>query len=281
MKHEMMQNSDDSVQVYFEQIKNIPLLSFEEELELARRIQSGDVEARNCLIKSNLRLVAKIALNYVTPDISLLDLIQEGNMGLMKAVEKYNGDKMVRFATYAAWWIRQVISRYLSDKRRTIRLPHRKEEILSRIHKAYHSLSQSFMRKPKAEEIAAEIGVPKQEVEYLINLSQDFLPFEVEPGSSESTAVVELHEDYTYSPERALMKKNSRESTLQILKHLKDRERRILIYRFQLNGGRRYTLKGVSTKLGLSTETVRQIELKALNKLRSHANELRTYVSSY
>ena len=268
---------EDSLHVYFEQIKNIPLLTFEEELELSSRIQSGDEEARCHLIKANLRLVAKIAMNYVAPDVSLMDLIQEGNMGLMRAAEKYDRSKQVRFSTYAAWWIRQVVTRYLSDKRRTIRLPHRKEEILHRIHKAYHALSQELMRQPKADEIAAEIGVPQKDVEFLINLSQDFLPFDADLNGKESVAVLEFHEDYTYSPERALIRKNSREATLKILNHLKDREKRILIYRYQLNGGRRYTLKGVSDKMGLSTETIRQIELKALHKLRNHAHELQPY----
>ena len=278
MKKEKTKHNEDSLQVYFEQIKNIPLLTFEEELELSRRMQKGDEEARSRLIKANLRLVAKIALGYSAPDISLMDLIQEGNMGLIRAVEKYDPDKQVRFATYAVWWIRQLITRYLSDRRRTIRLPHRKEEILHKIHRAYHTLSQVYMRQPKPEEIAAEIGVPIKDMEFLVSLSQDFLPFEAELNGQESVAVIEFHEDYTYSPERALMKKNSREDTLRVLRHLKDRERRILIYRFQLNGGRRYTLKGVSDEMGLSTETVRQIELKALNKLRSHANELRAYI---
>ena len=280
MKKERVKGEEDSLQVYFEQIKGIPLLTFEEELELSRCIQNGDEAARDRLIEANLRLVAKIALGYAAPDISLMDLIQEGNMGLIRAVEKYDCAKNVRFATYAAWWIRQVITRYLSDKRRTIRLPHRKEEILHKIHKAYHALSQTYMRQPKADEIAAEIGVPLKDVEFLINLSQDFLPFEAEINGKESVAVIEFHEDYTYSPERTLMKKNSKEDTIRILKYLKARERRILIYRYQLNGGIRYTLKGVSDMLGLSTETVRQIELKAINKLRSHANEIRPYFSA-
>jgi len=280
MKKERAQCKDDCLQVYFEQIRSIPLLTFEEELELSRRIQNGDESARDRLIEANLRLVAKIALGYAAPDISLMDLIQEGNMGLIRAVEKYDCSRHVRFATYAAWWIRQVITRYLSDKRRTIRLPHRKEEILHKIHKAYHTLSQTYMRQPKADEIAAEIGVPLKDVEFLINLSQDFLPFEAEISGQESVSVIEFHEDYTYSPERALMRKDSREETLKVLKYLKARERRILIYRYQLNGGMRYTLKGVSDILGLSTETVRQIELKAINKLRSHANELKPYIGA-
>ena len=278
MKRRKVQSKDNCLQVYFEQIKHIPLLTFEEELELAKGIKNGDKEARDNLIKANLRLVAKIALSYSSPDISTMDLIQEGNIGLIHAVEKYDSNRQVRFATYAAWWIRQVISRYLFNKRRAIRLPHRKEEILSRIHKAYHALSQIYMRNPKTEEIAAEIGISKQEVEFLINLSQELLPFETDVGDNDSVAVIELHEDYTYSPERDLMKKNSREDTLKILKHLKERERRILIYRYQLNGEKRYTLKSVSNKMNLSTETIRQIEIRALNKLRSHAVELKAYM---
>ena len=277
MKKERTQNRDDSLQTYIDQIKNIPLLTFEEELELSRCIQNGDEAARHRLIEANLRLVVKIALGYSAPDVSLMDLIQEGNMGLMRAVEKYDHFKQVRFATYAAWWIRQVIARFLSNKRRTIRLPHRKEEILHKIHKAYHSLSQTYMRQPKADEIAVEIGVPKKDVEFLINLSQDFLPFDAEINGKESSAVVEFHEDYTYSPERALMRKNSQEAALNILGRLKERERSILMYRYQLNGETRHTLKKVSDMLGLSIETIRQIELKAFQKLRSQADELQTH----
>ena len=279
MKQAKLQFKDDILHQYYETIKKIPLLTFEEELELSRRIKKGDEKARNLLIKANLRLVAKIAFGYSSQNASFLDLIQEGNMGLIRAVEKYDHFQNVRFATYAAWWIRQVISRYLSNKRRAIRLPHRKEEILGKAHKAYISLSQSLMRQPKLEEIADEIGVPKQEVEFLVGLSQELLPFDSDPNDDDSS-VAEFHEDYTYSPERALMKKSSIEDTRKILKHLKDRERRILIYRFQLNGEKRYTLKNVGSKLGISTEAVRQIEIKALKKLRIHAAELKPYMGA-
>ena len=279
MKKINSSGDDESLQSYFDQIKDIPLLTFAEELELAKRMRDGDKTARRCLIEANLRLVVKIARSYLTSDVSLMDLIQEGNIGLMCAVDRYDYRRQVRVSTYAAWWIRQVINRYLSDKRRTIRLPHRKEEILHKIHKAYHALSQTHMRKPKAAEIAKEIGVPVKDVEFLISLSQDLLPYEVELSGQESVSVIEFHEDYTYSPERALMRKNNKEETLKILKCLKDRERRILIYRYQLNGGIRHTLKSVSDMMGLSTETVRQIELRAISKLRSHANELRTYIA--
>lgn len=272
--------SDDCLQSYFDQIKDIPLLSFEEELDLAQRIHNGDKAARGQLIEANLRLVAKIARGYLKPDISLLDLIQEGNVGLMRAVDKYDHLKQVRFSTYAAWWIRQSITRYLSDKRRIIRLPHRKEEILRKIQRAYHTLSQLYMRKPKAEEIAAEICASKEDVEFILSLVHDVITVENEKNDEEIPSALELHEDYTYSPERSLMKKSSREDTLKVLNHLKDREKRILVYRYQLNGGKHYTLKNISNRMGISAETVRQIEIRALQKLRYHADELRDYIQA-
>ena len=280
MKKNRNPGYDDSLQSYFDQIKGIPLLTFEEELELSRRIQNGDEAARRKLIETNLRLVIKIARGYLTPDVSLMDLVQEGNVGLMRAVDKYDHAKQVRFSTYAAWWIRQVISRYLSDKKRMVRLPHRKEEMLRKIQRAYHSLSQLHMRQPKIEELACEVGINKGDVEFIMSLSHDVVSLETEPGSNDSLAVIELHEDYTYNPERALLKKSSREATLKVLSHLKEREKRILMYRYQFNGGNRRTLKTISNKMGISTETVRQIEIKALKNLRTHAEELRTCIEA-
>ena len=280
MKKSDDQGYDDSLQAYFDQIKNIPVVTLEEELELSRQIQKGDQAARRRLIEANLRLVVKMARNYLTPDVSLMDLIQEGNMGLMRAVDKFDFHKQVRFSTYAAWWIRQVIARYLTDKRRTIRLPHRKEEILKKVQKAYNVLSQKNMRQPTNEEIAAEIGASIEEVEYIISLTHDIIPFETETRDNESNTVIEFHEDYTYNPERVLLQKSTREATLEVLNKLMDREKRILIYRFQLNGGYRHTLKNISHKMGLSTETVRQIELKALKKLRDHVDELQMYIAA-
>jgi len=271
---------DDSIQAYFDQIKEIPLLTFEEELELSKRIQDGDEAARRRLIEANLRLVIKIARAYLTPDVSLMDLIQEGNVGLMRAVDKYDHAKQVRFSTYAAWWIRQVISRFLSDKRRTIRLPHRKEELLRKIQQAYHVLSQLHMRQPKIEELASEVGISKADVEFILSLAHDILSIHSDVGGDESLAVIELHEDYTYNPERALIKKSSREATLSVLNNLKDREKQILMYRYQLNGDERRTLRTISHTMGLSMETVRQIEIRALRNLRSHAEELRTYIET-
>ena len=279
MKTVRRNGNDDSLYAYYEHLKNISLLTFEEEKELSKRIQNGDDTARRRLIEANLRLVVKIARGYLVAGVSIMDLIQEGNMGLMRSAEKYDHAKEVRFSTYASWWIRQSISRFLTDKRRTIRLPHRKEEVLRRIKDSYYSLSQIYMRKPRLEEIAFDIGVPTADVEFLLSLNNDYLTFEPDLGSGEFSAV-EFHEDYTYSPERALIKKSSREATLRVLDNLKDKEKRILIYRYQLNGEQQSTLKYISRKLGLSLETVRQIELRALQKLRGHAEDLRTCIAA-
>jgi RNA polymerase primary sigma factor len=265
--------NDDTLQAYFNQIKGIPLLTFEEELELSKRIQTGDPDARRTLIEANLRLVVKIARFYMTSDVSFMDIIQEGNIGLMHAAEKYDYLKNVRFSTYASWWIRQSISRFLANKRRTIRLPHRKEELLRKIQRAYHSLSQVLMRQPNTDEIAEEIGIPLEDVEYILYMTNGMVSLEME-GTDDSVAVVDLHEDYTYSPERAMLKKSSRDDTLRFLSRLKERERRILTYRYQLDGGEQYTLKKIGAKMGLSPETVRQIEIRALNKIRRDGRAL-------
>ena len=271
-------NNDDSLQAYFDQIKDIPLLTFEEELQLSRCIQDGDEKARSRLIKANLRLVIKIARAYLAQDLALMDLIQEGNLGLMRAADKYDHLKQVRFSTYAAWWIRQSITRFLTNKRRTIRLPHRKEEMLRRIQQSFYTLRQIHMHEPRVEEVAADTGIPKQEIEFLLNIAQDQIFLEYDKNDPESIPAMDFHEDYTYSPERALMKKTHRQATLQVLNHLKAREKSILIYRYQLNGDAQHTLKNIGDKMGLSIETVRQIELKALRKLRNHAEELRTFI---
>jgi RNA polymerase primary sigma factor len=279
VKHKEEDSQDlDILQTYFNQIKAIPLLSFEEALELSRKIQNGDKEARGKLIEANLRLVIKIARGYVASGVPLMDIIQEGNLGLIRAAEKYDYAKNIRFSTYANWWIRQSISRYISNKQRVIRLPHRKEILLHRIRKTYHSLSQTLMRQPRTEEIADSLGVPLEDVERILKISNGFISLEMDTGPDESAVVADLHEDYTYNPERDFMRKTSRADTIRFLGMLKDKEKRILMYRYQLNGNKDRTLKTIGDKMGISPETVRQIEIKALKKIRSHADELRSCI---
>jgi RNA polymerase primary sigma factor len=254
------------LQVYFNQIKTFPILSVEEEQDIVRRIQQGELELRQRLVESNLRLVVKIARSYLGSGLSLLDLIQEGNIGLLYAAERFDPEKKVRFSTYAGWWIRQCILRYMANHRRIIRLPHRKEEILWKIQKSYHDLSQRLNRMPNIMEIAREIHVPKEDVNVVLSVASNMLS--LDGNDSESAGVLEYHEDYTYNPEQALLKKDSKASTLKVLNNLKDRERKILMYRYQFNGTGKKTLKKISDKMGISPETVRQIEMRAIRKIR-------------
>ena len=276
-KRELSVSPDDNLKAYFDQIKKAKLLTFEEELEFSRRIQSGDEEARRLLIESNLRLVVRIAKNYLTPEVSILDLIQEGNLGLMKAASKYDYRKQVRFSTYASWWIKQAIVRSLSNKKRVIRLPHRQEEKLRRINKVYNHLSQVLMREPSLPEIAKEIGLQEGEVASIINSGTAVVSLDT-TLSSESGSLHDVVEDTSFDPGRTLLKKTLQEDTMRFLGDLQEKERQILMYRFSFVSGKRYTLKKIGDELGISPETVRQIELRALKKLRSLSEELKEYV---
>ncbi len=276
-KREISTSTDDNLKSYFDQIKKAKLLTFEEELELSRRIQAGDEAARSRLIESNLRLVVRIAKNYLTPEVTILDLIQEGNLGLMKAVSKYDYRKQVRFSTYASWWIKQAIVRSLSNKKRVIRLPHRQEEKLRKINKIYNNLSQVLMREPSLQEIADEIGLQEEEVSSIINSSGSVASLDA-TLSSDSGSLHDIVEDTAYEPSQDLMKKTLQEDTLRFLNALQDKERQILLYRFSFVSGKRYTLKKIGDELGISPETVRQIELRALKKLKGFSDELKEYV---
>jgi len=269
--------NDDLLQIYFDQIKIYPLLERDKELELARLSSEGNKDALQKLIKANLRLVIKIARSYTAPDIQFMDLIQEGNMGLMHAAEKFDYKKNVRFCTYAGWWVRQFIIRYLANKHRMVRLPHRKEEMLRKVQRTYHSLSQTLMHQPRTEEIAGELGVPAKDIDFILNMSYGILPLEMDNAKDDYAATMEVHEDYTYCPERNLFRQYYRESARRFLDKLKDRERKVLSYRYQLEDDKHYTFKEIGAKMDLSPEMVRQIELKALAKIRRHANELDYY----
>jgi RNA polymerase primary sigma factor len=276
-KREISTSFEDNLKAYFSQIKKAKLLSFEEELDLSRRIQGGDEEARTLLIVSNLRLVVRIAKNYLTPEVSILDLIQEGNLGLMKAASKYDFRKEVRFSTYASWWIKQSIVRSLSNKKRVIRLPHRQEEKLRKINKVYNNLSQVLMREPTLLEIAEEIGIEEEEVAAILNSSGSVASLDA-TLSTDSGSLHDMVEDTSFDPGRELMRKTLRDDTMRFLGGLQEKERQILLYRFSFASGKRYTLKKIGDEMGISPETVRQIELRALKKLRGFSDELKEYV---
>ncbi len=268
---------DDALTAYFDQIKNTPLLTSEEEHDLSRRIQAGDEAAKSKLIESNLRLVVKIAKSYVTSDVTFIDLVQEGNLGLIKAASKFDYRRNVRFSTYASWWIKQSITRALSNKRRQIRLPHRKEDALRRIQKTFNLLSQRMTRTPTVEEVAGELGIEPKEVTEILNISSAVVSLDSDINE-ESGTFHDIFEDFSYAPDKELMKRTMREETLQFLERLKKRERQILLYRFAFYGGQKYTLKRISDEMGISPETVRQIEIRALKKLKDQAGELSDYV---
>lgn len=273
MQKKILESDDNLLETYCRQVKKFPLLTFEEELALSRQVQDENEKshvrdaALHKLVNSNLRLVLKIAGMFNVPGIPLLDLIQEGNIGLLHAAKKYNYRKNVRFCTYSSWWVRQFINRYISNKRRLVRLPERKEETLRKIQQAYHVLCQTLKHQPNNWEIANEIGVSVQDVESFINITAEY--------NSEAANPVDIWEDYTYCPERNLLRQASRDDTMRVLNKLPENERHILNYRFQLNGCKRYTLREIGNKLQISPETVRKIEQRALRKIRSHANELR------
>ncbi len=273
----MRDRSEDSLREYFDQIKKTPLLTFEEELSLSRRIQRGDEAARATLIEANLRLVVKIAKSYVTSDVGFLDIVQEGNLGLIKAASKYDYRRNVRFSTYAAWWIKQSIVRSLSNKRRAIRLPHRKEEALKKIQRTYFTLSQELLRKPSVKEIAGELRMSESDVVAVLSVSSAVASLDTALGGDGST-LLDLCADNSYNPDRELFDNDIREETRRFLEHLLEKERQILLYRFAFYGGKKYTLKKIGEELGISPETVRQIEMRAIKKLREHAEELREYV---
>ena len=271
---------EDSLKSYYESVKRIPLLTADEERDLSIRIQNGDEAARAKLIESNLRLVIKIARSFANFDVSLIDLIQEGNAGLIKAAERFDYRKNVRFSTYASWWIKQAITRSLVNTRRAIRLPHRKEELIRRIHKAHAALSQLYSREPSYEELATELGISAANVREALDLSGGVVPLEVEKDDDEGGSIIDVYEDLSYSPDQQMEKECERERTLSLLEELMERERTVLMYRFEFFGAKKSTLKVIGQSMGISAETVRQIEKRALRKLREKNDEYQSYLGS-
>jgi len=263
----------DPVQMYLKEIGETPTLTAEEEKELAKRIEKGDQAAKEKLIKANLRLVVSIAKKYVgkSPHMTLLDLIQEGNIGLFRAVEKFDWRKGYKFSTYATWWIRQAITRALADQARTIRIPVHMVELLTKFNQVKRRLLQDLGREPLPEEIAAEMGIEVDKVHHLIKISQGTVSLETPVGEDEEDTLSEFIKDEkiplpSVEAARALL----RERLKEILVDLTPRERKILEMRFGLKDGITHTLEEVGKEFGVTRERIRQIEAKALEKLREH-----------
>jgi RNA polymerase primary sigma factor len=263
-----MSISEDTLKMYYERVKQIPLLNAEEERDLSKRIQSGEEAAKTSLIEANLRLVIKIARAFANFDVPLIDLIQEGNMGLIKAAERFDHRRNVRFSTYASWWIKQAVTRSLVNSRRSIRLPHRKEELIKRIHKTYGYLSQTLSREPTRGEIALELGIAEHLVHEALDMSGSVVPLEADTDDDEAGSILDVYADETYSPDIELIRGYAREKTVALLEALMEKEREVLIYRFEFYGNGKKTLKGIGESMGISAETVRQIEKRAIRKLR-------------
>lgn len=268
---------DNNLKFYFDQIKVGNLLTSEEEVELSKRIQNGDSLALDKMIRSNLRLVVKIAKRYMTPEWQLCDLIQEGNIGLMKAAEKFDYRKNVRFSTYASWWIKQAIIRSISNKRRIIRLPHRKEEKLRKINKTISELTQELNRNPSVEEISDKIGYKEIDIINLKNVTENFVSIDSEINE-DGFVFLNFLNDEKYCPERILNLDNLKKLTEEILENLKMKEKEILKQRFAFNDRKKETLKSIAKNLGISPETVRQIEIKAIKKIKENYPYLKEYL---
>ena len=273
---------DDSIQMYLREIGKVSLLKGEEEIELAKRIGKGDVAARKKLTEANLRLVVSIAKKYMGRNLGLLDLIQEGNLGLFRAVEKFDWRKGYKFSTYATWWIRQAITRALADQSRTIRIPVHMVETLNKYAQAERHLVQDLGREPLPEEIAAEMGIEVEKVYHLKKISQETVsidsPVGEDDGEDSSLGDFIVDEDTT-KPDEVAGRQILKEYVGDILNDLDPREQKILRMRFGLEDGVTHTLEEVGEEFGVTRERIRQIESKALERIREHAkiNKLSDY----
>lgn len=264
----------DPIQLYLKEIGKVAFLTAEQEKELSRMIEKGDKEAMNRLMRANLRLVVSIAKRYVgkSPNLTMLDLIQEGNIGLRRAVEKFDWRKGYKFSTYATWWIRQAVTRALADQARTIRIPVHMVETIAKYTKVRRRLLQDLGREPLAEEIAAEMGLEVSKVHHIMKISQETVSLETPVGSDDDDSVLaEFIEDEKSAPTsvqaaRALLK----DRLNGILVDLSAREQKILAMRFGLGDGITHTLEEVGQEFGVTRERIRQIEAKALEKIREH-----------
>lgn len=262
----------DSTRYYLKEISKIPLLTFEEERALANRIAAGDKEAVDIMVQHNLRLVVSIAKKYTGCGLSLLDLIQEGNTGLIEAAHKYDVNKGFRFSTYATWWVRQKIGRALSDQSRSIRIPAHIAELVSRIKKVTGTLIQKLGRTPTEEELATVLGVEVDKIKIALDMSQAVSSLDVPVGDDEETTVGDLQADKSaQNPMTNLITEANRQVIESVLATLNEREANVLRLRFGFDTDHAYTLEEIGEVLGVTRERVRQIEVKALRKMRHPA----------
>ncbi len=274
--------ADDSVRLYLREIGKIPLLSAEEELALAKRVVAGDKDAKDKMAEANMRLVVSIAKRYVGRGLDLLDLIQEGNTGLLRAVEKFDPDKGFKFSTYATWWIRQAITRAIADQARTIRIPVHMVETINKLLRTQRRLTQDLNREPTNEEIAAAMEIEVEKVEHIMKIKQDIssLDASIRDDEEESVLADFIEDEDTISPEESATGQLLKEQVKDMLSALTEREQKILKLRFGLEDGKQHTLEEVGQEFSVTRERIRQIEAKALAKLRKHkdARKLHDYI---
>ena len=272
---------DDPVRMYLKEIGKIPLLGMEDEVELAKKMELGDPEARKRLAESNLRLVVSIAKRYVGRGMQFLDLIQEGNLGLIKAVEKFDYTKGYKFSTYATWWIRQAITRAIADQARTIRIPVHMVETINRLVRTSRQLLQELGREPTTEEIAARLDLPVERVSEIMKMSQEPVSLETPIGEEEDSHLGDfIQDDNVLVPQDAAAFTLLHEQLMEVLLTLTEREQKVLRLRFGLDDGRPRTLEEVGKQFNVTRERIRQIEAKALRKLRhpSRSKKLKDYL---
>ena len=273
--------TEDPVRMYLKEIGKVPLLSADEEVELAKRMAEGDEDAKKRLAEANLRLVVSIAKRYVGRGMLFLDLIQEGNLGLIKAVEKFDYHKGFKFSTYATWWIRQAITRAIADQARTIRIPVHMVETINKLIRVSRQLLQELGREPTPEEIAAELDMPVERVREILKISQEPVSLETPIGEEEDSHLGDfIQDDNVPVPAEAAAQTLLKEQLDEVLDTLTEREQKVLRLRFGMDDGRARTLEEVGKEFDVTRERIRQIEAKALRKLRhpSRSRKLRDYL---
>ena len=274
-------NIDDPVRMYLKEIGKVPLLSAEEEIELAKKMEEGDEAAKKKLAEANLRLVVSIAKRYVGRGMLFLDLIQEGNLGLIKAVEKFDYNKGYKFSTYATWWIRQAITRAIADQARTIRIPVHMVETINKLIRISRQLVQELGREPTAEELAQEMLMPVDKVREIMKIAQEPVSLETPIGEEEDSHLGDfIPDDDIPAPAEAAAYTLLQEQLKEVLNTLTDREKKVLRLRFGLDDGRARTLEEVGREFKVTRERIRQIEAKALRKLRhpSRSKKLKDFI---